>query len=161
MVAEKKFHSFLSSTAVKLSVYSSFLDFGLAISVFFLQRKLLPVAMASFLLNLFDTAIAYLTFSIIILFSAAMIIRFKDRIVNVKSSTNEKSTKVYKVVVSLARENPMVKAYNKGVIKGNSGIMPDSVQRVVNKNNQNFIKFNGIWYKVDKDKFDKVARPEY
>ena len=160
MAAKKEFHSILYSTAVRLSVYSSFLDFGLTISVFFLQRKVLPIAISSFLLSLFDDAIAYLTFSIIILFSAAMIIRFKDRIVNVKSSTNEKSTKVYKVVVSLARENPMVKTYNKGVIR-NSGIMPDSVQRVVNKNNQNFIKFNGIWYKVDKDKFDKVARPEY
>ena len=35
------------------------------------------------------------------------------------------------------------------------------IQRIVTKNKQDFIKFNGVWYKVAKDKFDKVARPDY
>ena len=37
------------------------------------------MAMTSFLLNLFDTAIAYLTFAIIGLFLAAMALKFKGK----------------------------------------------------------------------------------
>lgn len=162
MVEEKKFHSVLSSTAVKLSVYSSFLDFGLAISVFFLQRKLLPIAMTSFLLNLFDTAIAYLTFAIIGLFLAAMALKFKERIVTIKpSNKNLQQASIRKVKISLSKESFNDNRPKAAVLKVVSGHPNNEIERVVSKNKEDFIKFNGVWYRVAKDKFDQVTRPDY
>ncbi|MCL4373057.1 hypothetical protein M1384_03270 [Candidatus Parvarchaeota archaeon] len=162
MVEEKKFHSVLSSTAVKLSVYSSFLDFGLAISVFFLQRKLLPFAMTSFLLNLFDTAIAYLTFAIIGLFLAAMALKFRERIITITPHAYKaQNINVRKVKVSLPKENFNENRAKTAILKVKPEAANQQIQRVVTKNKQDFIKFNGVWYKVAKDKFDKVARPDY
>ncbi len=163
MVEKRKFHSVLSSTAVKLSVYSSFLDFGLALSVLLLQKKLLPAAETGFLLNLFDTAITYLTFAIVGLFLAAMILRLKERIITItphKVDTkvvNIKKLKVYTPSKDFKSEN------NKTAILRINPIDASNleVQRVVNENKQNFIKFNGIWYRVNNEKFEKVARPEY
>ncbi|MCL4376111.1 hypothetical protein M1558_01305 [Candidatus Parvarchaeota archaeon] len=162
MVEEKKFHSVLSSTAVKLSVYSSFLDFGLAISVFFLQRKLLPVAMTSFLLNLFDTAIAYLTFAIIGLFLAAMALRFRERVITITPHMHKSDQiSVRKVKISLPKETFNENKATTAILKVRPEDTNQDIQRIVTKNKQNFIKFNGVWYKVAKDKFDKVARPDY
>ena len=157
MVEDKKFHSVLSSTAVKLSVYSSFLDFGLAISVFFLQRKLLPFAMTTFLLNLFDTAIAYLTFAIIGLFLAAMILRLRERIVTITPHANKKPVIIRKIKISLPKENFNDSKPKTVLLKVRPEDINQEIQRVVAKNKQNFIKFNGVWYKVAKDKFDQVA----
>ena len=161
MVEEKKFHSVLSSTAVRLSVYSSFLDFGLAISVFFLQRKLLPVAMTSFLLNLFDTAIAYLTFAIIGLFLVAMALRFRERIITITPRYRMQNINIRKVKISLPRETFNENNVKTAVLKARPEDANQRIQRVVTKNKQDFIRFNGVWYKVAKDKFDKVARPDY
>lgn len=162
MVGEKKFHSVLSSTAVKLSIYSSFLDFGLAISVFFLQRKLLPVAMTSFLLNLFDTAIAYLTFAIIGLFLAAAALRFRERVITITPLMHKaEKINIRKVKISLPKETFNDKKVKMAVLKVRPADLDQEIQRVVTKNKQNFIKFNGVWYKVANDKFDKVARPDY
>jgi hypothetical protein len=161
MVEGKKFHSVLSSTAVRLSVYSSFLDFGLAISVFFLQRKLLPVAMTSFLLNLFDTAIAYLTFAIIGLFLAAMVLKFRERVIMVTPHNNKAQINVRKVKVSFPKETFNENKAKTAVLKIRPEDAAQEIQRIVSKNKQEFIKFNGVWYKVAKDKFDKVTRPDY
>ncbi|MGC8533374.1 MAG: hypothetical protein ACP5MV_01955 [Candidatus Parvarchaeum sp.] len=162
MGEEKKFHSVLSSTAVRLSVYSSFLDFGLAISVFFLQRKLLPVAMTSFLLNLFDTAIAYLTFAIIGLFLAAMALRFRERVITITPHVYKpEKINVRKVKISLPKEGFNEDKGKTAVLKLRPDSQNQEIQRIVTRNKQDFIKFNGIWYKVAKDKFDKVARPDY
>ncbi|MCL4376737.1 hypothetical protein M1558_04585 [Candidatus Parvarchaeota archaeon] len=162
MVEKKKFHSVLSSTAVKLSVYSSFLDFGLAISVFFLQRKLLPVTITSFLLNLFDTAIAYLTFAIIGLFLAAMALRFRERVITITPHTYKaQQVNVRKLKISLPKETFNEDRVRTAILKVRPEDANQQIQRIVTKNKQDFIKFNGIWYKVAKDKFDKVARPDY
>jgi hypothetical protein len=162
MVVEKKFHSVLSSTAVKLSVYSSFLDFGLAISVFFLQRKLLPIAMTSFLLNLFDTAIAYLTFAIIGLFLAAMALKFKERVITIRPhKEHAQQVAIRKIKISLPKEKFNDDKPRTAVLKVRPGDSNEEIQRIVSKGKQDFIKFNGIWYKVAKDKFDQVSRPDY
>ncbi len=162
MVEREKFHSVLSSTAVRLSVYSSFLDFGLAVSVFFLQRKLLPVAMTSFLLNLFDTAIAYLTFAIIGLFLAAMALRFKERVITITPHMHKsEQITVRKIKISLPKETFNENKVKTAVLRVRPEDAAQEIQRIVNKNKQDFIKFNGVWYRVAKDKFDKVARPDY
>jgi hypothetical protein len=121
MEEKKKVHSILSSTAVKLSVYSSFLDFGLTISVFLLQRKILPIAMSSFLLNLFDDAIAYLTFAIIFLFLAAVILRLKEQVIVISPKSNyteHKQTK--KLVVSIPQKSLREESIKTGIIKINT-----------------------------------------
>ena len=162
MVGEKKFHSVLSSTAVKLSVYSSFLDFGLALSVFFLQRRLLPVAMTSFLLNLFDTAIAYLTFAIIGLFLAAMVLRLRERVITITLHKHKaEQINIKRIKISLPIETFNDDKVKTAILKVRPEDTNQEIQRVVAKNKQDFIKFNGVWYKVAKDKFDKVARPDY
>lgn len=163
MEEKKKFHSVLSSTAVRLSVYSSFLDFGLAVSVFFLQRKLLPAAQTAFLLNLFDTAIAYLTFAIIGLFAAAMVLRLREAVVIINATPDPvRKTGVKRIVVSVPPKNFKEENQKTGVLRVNADkFNHPEIQRVVTRNKQDFIKFNGIWYKVTKESFDKVPRPDY
>lgn len=161
MAEQRKFHSILSSTAIRLSVYSSFLDFGLTISVFLLQRHLLPLSTSSFLLSIFDDAIAYLTFAIITLFSAAIILRLKERIITIKTPSIQTPKKMQKITVSLSHENTILSNSNKGIIKAAVPNQSYTVERVINHKNQDFIHFNGVWYKVAKDRFDKVPRPDY
>jgi hypothetical protein len=158
----RKLHSILSSTAVRLSVYSAFLDFGLTLSVFILQSHLLPATLSKSLLTLFDTAIEYLTFAIISLFISAMVLRARDRIVTIRPNKTTVQVKdLPKLKVSLGQENLLAKSAKQGVIKVDSLDKLYNVERVVNSKAQNFIRFNGVWYKVTKDKFDKVAKPDY
>ena len=161
MGEQRKFHSVLSSTAVRLSVYSSFLDFGLTASVFLLQRNMLPIAVSSFLLKLFDYAIAYLTVAIIVLFSAAIVLKFKERVVTIKAPVSQRRKEITKLKVFAQHDNLLSKNIKQGVVKVNNPSRDYTVERIVNRNNQNFIRFNGVWYEVTKDKFDKVLRPDY
>ncbi len=118
--------------------------------------------MTSFLLNLFDTAIAYLTFAIIGLFLAAMALRFKERVITITPHVYKaEKINVRKVKISLPKEGFNEDKGKTAVLKLRPDSQNQEIQRIVTRNKQDFIKFNGVWYKVAKDKFDKVARPDY
>ncbi|MCL4399324.1 hypothetical protein M1293_02345 [Candidatus Parvarchaeota archaeon] len=161
----EEWHKRLSNIAIKLSVYSSFLDFGLTVSVLLLQRKDIPFVASSILVSIFDNAIAYLTVVIIAFFSAALVLKHRSKIIKIyvskKKNVNVPKHDSIKVYMSSNNAPPAPKQL---IVKQAGYILQrDSplAQRVVNKRKDSFIKFNGIWYKASENKFDRVPRPEY
>ncbi len=159
-----KLHKHLFSTAVKLSVFSAFLDLGLTLSILF-KGSFLPAVLSNF----FEEAITGLTVAIIALFVLSFFLKSHERIVNIY--VNKQQSRVMdvpKVAVTLSGkglEKPVVKA----VIKGQkfSVANPDDmyIQRFVNSKKQSFMKVNGLWYKyVNNSKgpeMERVRIPEY
>ena len=76
-------HKKLSSTAIRLSVYSSVLDFGLTMSVLLLQKNELPAGMTNLLISIFDNAITYVTLLIIGLFVAAFFLKHQEKVISI------------------------------------------------------------------------------
>ena len=160
-------HKRLYDTAVKLSVYSSFLDFGLAISVVALQKNLIPFLPVPMLLNFFDTAIAYLTFTIISLFSLSLLLKYKNRIITItplsSTESSKNTTAVRKIQVSIVPDE--VEAYMP-TAKVPAGLIgketkKEAFERFVNSKTETFLRINGVWYKASKDAFSAVSRPDY
>ncbi len=155
-------HKQISNTAIKLSVYSAVLDFGLTLSVILLNSKYLPIKVTAYLVNIFDNAIAYLSLIIIAMFGIAFILKHKEHIVNLYTNTNYKPKNILKIkvyaypkVISTAQLQATIQ--QKHVPKDDDY----TVQRVVNSRNESFIRFNGNWYKSNNDRFDRVFRPDY
>lgn len=158
-------HKKLSNTAIKLSVYSSVLDFGLTISVLLLQKNDLPAGITNMLINLFDNAITYVTLLIVGLFGAAFVMKYKENVIKIYTSAiaSQKPEKANKIVVFAAPAHIRTEDDRKAIMRvpqqlGNNDL---AVQRVVNDKNESFIRFNGVWYKTGDGRFEKVARPEY
>jgi hypothetical protein len=155
-------HKHLSDTAIKLSVYSSVLDFGLAVSVAFLPKN----GSFGFLISIFTSAITYVTLAIIALFIAAFVLKYKEKVVKIYTNTllrQSKLNKWRKMTVYSAPNIPIQEDERKAVMRVPSNIRINdlAVQHVVNRKNESFIRFNGVWYKSDKNKFEKVSKPNY
>jgi len=91
-----------------------------------------------------------------------MVLRFKERIITITPHVNKvQSINIRKIKISLPKESFNENKVKTAILKVKPEVPNQQIQRVVNKNKQDFIKFNGVWYKVAKDKFDKVARPDY
>ncbi len=160
-------HKRLYDTAVKLSVYSSFLDFGLAVSVVALQKNFLSFLPVAALINFFDMAITYLTFAIIILFSMSLAIKYKNKIVDINTLPRKHSSlegvKTRRVTVSISRPPEWA---NQQTAKVPGTFIPretkkEAFERFVNSKKETFLKINGTWYKTSKDSFKEVSRPDY
>ncbi len=156
-------HKHLSDTAIKLSVYSSILDFGLAMSVAFLQKNGGPFAS---LVNIFTIAITYITLLIVALFVAAFALKYRQNVVNIYTAVlagQAKPKTFSKVKIYAEPSIPSQEDDRKAVMRVPSDLRVNdlAVQHVVNSRNESFVKFNGVWYKSDKNKFEKVARPDY
>lgn len=158
-----KLHKHLSDTAIRLSVYSSVLDFGLAISVAFIPRN----GPLGFLTGTFTNALTYLTLAIIALFSTAFVLKHRERIVNIPYtrlfSKPEKPGLPGKIKIYAKPHIPTHVDERKAVMKVPSQVMINdlAVQHVTNQRNESFIKYNGVWYKAGENRFEQVARPEY
>ncbi len=160
-----KLHKKLSSTAVRLSVYSALLDFGLTVSVL-MKNKFLP----AFLSNLFADAIAYLTVAIIVLFLLSFFLRSKEKIVNVYTTSTAKTnlpphqTIPVSILERRHDEKPAIEAVVK-VVPNTATSSDFEVQRFVNSKRQSFVKFNGLWYKYVRDQgstnLERVRAPDY
>lgn len=160
-------HKRLYNTAVKLSVYSSFLDFGLAISVVALQKNFMPFLPVPMLLNFFDTAIAYLTFTIISLFSLSLLLKYKNRIITItplsstesgKNTTAARKIQVAVVSNGVKADMPTARVPASFVEKETK---KEAFERFVNSKTETFLRINGVWYKASKDAFSAVSRPDY
>lgn len=158
-------HKTLSETAIRLSVYSSVLDFGLMMSVLMFQRNFLPAGLTSSLIGLFDNAITYITVLIVGLFASAFILKHKEHVVKIYTNAlyAPKMDFSKKIKVLSYLENPAVDNDRSAILKVPLALKMDdlALQHVVNSNNESFVRFNGVWYKTDKNGFEKVARPEY
>ncbi len=159
-------HKRFYDAAVKLSIYSSILDFGLMLSVLGFQKNYLPAAEGGFFINLFDQAIAYVTLTIMALFVAALALKYKGDVVKIYTRGSEKTPHknagipkmmVYQIV------NAKVDPETHTTIKLPPHLAHEEleIQRVVNSKSESFIKLNGIWYKYVNGRFEQTARPDY
>lgn len=158
-----KAHERLYKTAIKLSVYSSVLDFGLMLSVFLINSKVLPYTFSSFLMGMFSTAISYITAAIIALFSLSFVLRMKQKIVVIKTQPKETQHTEYKriKVIATAPETTKPVVVRMSAPVANSASTPaPAIQRVVN-NGKSFVNFNGVWYAAGRDRFERVKSPTY
>ncbi len=154
-----KAHEHLYKIAIKLSIYSSILDFGLMLSVFLLNSKIVPYSLSSFMTSTFSIGISYLTATIILLFSLSFLLRFKQKFVTIDIKDTKPKYTPIKVKVSIADEPK--KEPSKVYIKQNVGINTNDepiIQRVSN-DNKSFVKVNGVWYLAGKDKFERIKLP--
>ncbi len=155
-------HKKLSSTAIKLSVYSALLDFGLTLSVLLLNSKYLPAGITGFLVNIFDNAITYLSLVIIAFFAAAFLLKYKERVVNVYLKGSNSQVKIKKIVVYKTTNAITEKQGHTAIIPKAASPEANAIaQRFVNRKNESFIRFNGNWYKSENERFEKVSRPDY
>ncbi len=160
-------HKRLSSTAIKLSVYSSVLDFGLTMSVLLLQKNELPAGATNLLINIFDNAITYITLLIISLFAAAFILKHREKVIRISPTAllerQAKRQPVEKIKISAVPAELIEPDQRKAIIRIPAVLKQDdlSVERVVNSKNESFIRFNGMWYKSGEGRFERVTRPEY
>ncbi|MCL5101234.1 MAG: hypothetical protein M1348_01320 [Candidatus Parvarchaeota archaeon] len=159
-------HKKLSDTAIRLSVYSSVLDFGLTISVLLLQKNDLPAGVTGMLINMFDNAITYVTLLIVGLFGIAFVLKHKEHVVkiyNIAVTAPKKQDRLRKITVSAASLIPHEDDDRKAIMRVPVQLKRDDlpVERIVNARNESFIRFNGVWYKADDGRFEKVTRPDY
>ena len=154
-------HKHLSDTAIKLSVYSSVLDFGLALSVAFIPKG----GALGALVDVFTNAITYATLIIVAMFIIAFVLKHKENVIKIYSFPvrSEKALPEKKISVRAAVHVLSDADERKAVLKVPQQLKYDdlTVQHVVNSKNESFVRFNGIWYKSYNGKFEQVARPDY
>lgn len=165
----KELHKNLYDIAVKLSIYSSILDFGLAMSTTLLGQGFLPAKTSSFLLIAFDDAITYVTFAIIGLFSTALFLKHKSRIINISVGEllQTKKKSISAPVIKVYEQPHETKAEVKISIKSPENFVKKSVEpegqllSIKNSKNESFLKINGVWYKAGSSRFERVSSPDY
>lgn len=164
----KALHKTLSETAIRLSVYSTIFDFGLMLSVVLLQRKVFPIGLSSLFIGVFDDAITYLTLAIACLFAAAYVLKHKENVVKIYTNIKELKQETYPVkyqkMTIKTTPNRLMEEPQKAVMRIPASLSnndDDFVQRVTNSRNESFIRLNGIWYKSERGKFERIAKPEY
>ncbi|MGC8516694.1 MAG: hypothetical protein ACP5MT_02255 [Candidatus Acidifodinimicrobium sp.] len=160
-------HKRLYDIAIKLSVYSSILDFGLMLSTLLLGYKILPKALSYTLLLVFTNAITYLTLAILALFSLAYIIKYRSKIININASTRKPIVPFFSRRNLAAAPIRKVKVYTLQGIGAKSSPVKimnvpkpseDKIQYVKNKDAL-FVNLNGAWLAADRDKFLRVKKP--
>ncbi len=155
-----KTHEHLYKAAIRLSVYSSILDFGLMLSVFLINSKLLPYTFSSFLMGAFSTGISYITAIIIGLFSVSFVLRTKQKIITIKAVPVEKKmSENPKIKVIISGEQREIKPAVVKVKEEERSQLP-FVQRVSN-GERSFLRINGLWYSAEKDRLERVKTPVY
>ncbi len=154
-------HKHLSDTAIKLSVYSSILDFGLALSVAFIPKG----GALGALVGIFTVAITYVTLVIIAMFFAAFVLKHKENVIKIYSFPlrREKAVPAKRILVQASTHALSEADERKAVLKVPQQLKYNdlAVQHVINSKNESFVRFNGIWYKSANGKFEQVARPDY
>lgn len=163
----KRFHDL----AIRLSIYSSILDFGLMLSALLVGYRIFPKQFSSTLLFIFTNAIAYITLAIVVFFLLAFIMKNRARVVNIKITS-------YRPVFPLLNRGHFtppsvrkVKVYTVDSWTGSAAQPAESVKisypsvlkrgRIdyMKNNGEVFVNLNGTWLAAGKDRFLKVKRP--
>ncbi|MCW1301949.1 MAG: hypothetical protein OH316_02340 [Candidatus Parvarchaeota archaeon] len=161
-------HKRLHDLAIKLSVYSSILDFGLMLSVLLVGYKVFPEQISSMLLSIFTRAITYITLTTITFFLLAFVIKNRSMIINIRTTPRRtvfsllnrgqftppvvRKVKVYTVGDKVADTAQPVRLSN---------VNPPREAKVnyVRDDGKLFVNLNGVWLAAGKDRFLKVKRP--
>ncbi len=165
----QELHKNLYNVAVKLSIYSSILDFGLAMSTALLGQGYLPGKTSAFLITGFDYAITYVTFAILGLFTVALFLKHKSTIINIPvvEILQAKKKSVKTPIIRVLEQPQEKKAEVKIYIKSPENLVkrtPESEEQLLsikNSKNESFLKINGVWYKAGSSRFERVPLPDY
>ncbi|MBE5727990.1 hypothetical protein IHE51_01990 [Candidatus Parvarchaeota archaeon] len=161
-------HKKLHDIAIKLSVYSSILDFGLMLSAILVGYKVFPKQLSYTLLFVFTNAITYVTLMIVAFFLLAFVIKYRSKIINIDITTRKQILPAFSRGKFAPIQVRKVKVYTvQNVVSSNSqpakvmnvpSAADNKIQYVKNKD-ELFVNLNGTWLAAERDKFLKVKKP--
>ena len=111
------------------------------------------------LVDVFTTAITYVTLIIVAMFITAFVLKHKENVIKIYSFPvrREKALPEKKISVRATVHALSDADERKAVLKVPQQLKYDdlTVQHVVNSKNESFVRFNGIWYKSYNGKFER------